>query len=243
MLIIKELNVEKGEKSILCKVNAVFGDGKTILLIGPNGSGKSTLAQAIMGDPFSSISGGEIVFNGQKLNSLSADQRASLGIFVSWQHPLAVEGINAGQLLRIAYSELSRAQEMPILSQTEFDERLKKACLELEISDELIGKSLGSSLSGGERKMLELLQILILEPGCIILDEIDAGLDADGKNTLVKLIKSQQKLKKTLIIISHNPKLYEKLQIDQILLMQKGAISTLDQKTLENVNQNGYRNL
>lgn len=215
MLSLKTVTVKAAEKVILKDISHTFEKGKIYAIMGPNGSGKSTLVQSIIGNSLYSLSTkSSITLNKKKLNDLSPDKRAKLGIGVTFQSPLALQGISVFQLLRLA------VKDMDVL---ELYEKIETIAKELKIKKELIDRPLNEGASGGERKKLEVLQMAILNPSIIFFDEIDTGVDIDSLKTIFTFLK-KYKGDKTFVFITHYSKIFSYLDPDEVLVMKDGKL-------------------
>ncbi len=216
MLTLKNLSVSVAGKIIISKINFTFEKGKTYAVMGPNGSGKSTLAYGIMGHPlYSTNKSSKILFENKNIVKLSADKRARLGIFLSFQSPLSLSGITVFQLLRLALS----GKRDPLAVMEEIEKFAKK----LHIKPELIERSLNDGASGGEKKKLEILQAAVLNPKCAIFDEIDTGVDVDSLKTIAQFMNLIKK-DKTFIIITHYNRILEYIRPDYVLVIVGGKL-------------------
>lgn len=232
MITVKNLTVKVEEKKILEDINFSFKKGKIYGLMGPNGSGKSTLSYALMGHPSYKIEKGSIIFNNQKINHLSADKRAKLGLFLSFQNPLSLSGVSVFQLLRLALS----GKKDPLIIKKEIENLAEK----LSLKKDLLSRSLNEGTSGGEKKKLELIQAVILDPKFLIFDEIDTGVDVDSLKTIAKFL-NQYKEKKTILIITHYNRILKYIKPDKVLIMVNGKIVDQgDYKLAEFIEDNGY---
>jgi len=189
-LTIKNLHASVGGKKILKGVNLTVKQGEIHALMGPNGSGKSTLSRIIMGDPHFTIDEGDILFNGESILPLSADERCRKGLFLSFQYPMEIPGVTLTNFLRTAYNS-ARLKEQQ-LSVFKFHSFLKKKMEELKMPPEFSERFVNDGFSGGEKKRCEIVQMAVLQPSIAIMDETDSGLDvdalrivSDGANKLV----------------------------------------------------------
>ena len=222
MLEIKNLNVSVENKKILNNFNLQIKEGEIHTIMGPNGTGKSTLSNVIMGNSRYKIDKGEIKYNGIKINNLSVDERARMGIFLSMQNPISIEGIQNSDFIRTA---INAKEEEPV-NLYEFMADMMRESEELKIPEEMIYRSLNVGASGGERKKNEVLQIKLLKPSFIILDELDSGLDIDSLKICCKNIKDYLKDHKdtSLLIITHYPRILEYIKPDFVHEMVDGTI-------------------
>ncbi|PID52568.1 MAG: Fe-S cluster assembly ATPase SufC [Candidatus Moraniibacteriota bacterium] len=218
MLSIKNLTVAAEDKEILHDISVDFDAGKMYAIMGTNGSGKSTLARTIMGDPSFKKVTGKIILDDIDISEITPNKRAQKGIFLAPQSPLAIPGVTVQQLLRTA---------MPREKKTSKDliAEIKKVAKKLDINPGLLTRSLNENFSGGERKKMEILQMILLNPRYIILDEIDTGVDVDALKIITKNIRDFCAQKdKTVILITHYNRIIDQLPIDETLVMHNGNI-------------------
>lgn len=234
MLALKNLSVSVGEKQILKKVSITFEAGKIYALMGPNGSGKSTMAAAVMGHPaYTLAAGSKILFNGEDITELEADQRSKKGMFMSFQSPMALSGVTIYQLLRYALD----GSEDPLAVRT----RVKKYAAQLHISEELLSRSLNEGFSGGERKKMEVLQAAMLNPSLLFLDEVDTGVDVDALKAIANFIKKLSTPERTIIVITHYNRILKYLKPDAVVVLKDGKIITTGDISLANtIEKDGY---
>lgn len=223
MLELKNLSAttENRKDNILTNISTTFKEGRIYIIMGPNGSGKSTLSRVIIGDPtFNISSSSSILLNNKSIEKLSSDKRSKLGIFVSMQSPTEIPGITVFQLLRKAVN--LKEKDITIV---DFKKKVDKVASELKIPKELLTRSLNDGFSGGERKKMEILQMAILNPNYIILDEIDTGVDVDALKTIfIFLNKFIKNTDKTIIIITHHNRILKYLTPDEVVVIKKGKI-------------------
>ena len=223
MLVIKNLNVNANNKKILNDFNLTINDGEIHAIMGPNGVGKSTLSRVIMGDANYRITSGEMYFNNDNLLPLSTDERAKKGIFLAMQYPMEIEGVSNQDFLRTAISSINNKR----IGLYDFILKCEKGAEELSMNKELIHRNLNVGFSGGEKKKNEVLQIKLLMPKFIILDELDSGLDVDNLKIVGENIKKYKDDNKntSILIITHHPKILEYLNPDYVHIMENGKIT------------------
>ena len=219
MLTIKNLTVSIGEKVILKDFSYTFETDKVYAIMGPNGSGKSTLAHAIMGNPTYQIQKGKIkIENGGNeiyLGELEANERAEAGVFLSFQSPLAIQGVRVQQLLQLALHGKESALKLR--------DEIKKVAAELHISPDLLTRSLNEGASGGERKKMEVLQGAILDRPVQIYDEVDTGVDVDAMKAIGSYLHAHKK-GKTILVITHYNRILQYLLPDRVLVLKDGQL-------------------
>lgn len=232
MISLKNLNVYVSEKQILKNINFDFEKGKVYALMGPNGSGKSTLANILMGHPSYEIKSGKIFLGSEEITDLPVEKRAQKGIFLSFQQPLSLSGVNVFQLLRLALS----GKKDPLALKKEIETLAKK----LKIKKELIERSLNDGASGGEKKKMEVLQAAVLEPKFLIFDEVDTGVDVDALKTIASFIADFKK-GRTILVITHYNRILRYLKPDKVLVMIDGEIKKVgDHQLAEEIEKEGY---
>lgn len=234
MLKIKNLTVSIGEKTILDNINIDLKKGKVYAIMGPNGSGKSTLASAIMGHPSYELSeNSKIIFNDEEIQTEESHLRAKRGIFLSFQSPLTLSGVNVFQLMRIALD----GKLDPLTLKNKLKERAKK----LKIKEELISRSLNDGFSGGEKKKMEVLQATVMEPTFLMLDEIDTGVDIDSLRTIAEFLSDMKSKNRTIVIITHYNRILKFLKPDEVLIVMNGQIATQGSAELsQKIEAEGY---
>ena len=239
MLKIEKLNVNVDNKKILNDFNLIINDGEVHAIMGPNGTGKSTLSRVIMGDNNYKITSGEIVFDGDNLTVLSTDERAKKGIFLAMQYPMEIEGVSNQDFLRTAMGSVTNKR----IGLYDFILQCEKGAEELSMNKELIHRSLNVGFSGGEKKKNEVLQIKLLKPKFIILDELDSGLDVDSLRIVGENIHKykEENPNTSILIITHHPKILEYLKPNYVHIMNKGKIlKTGDYSLAIDIENNGY---
>jgi len=203
MLTIKDLSVSIEKRLILKNISLEIEKNKTHVIMGPNGSGKSTLAKILAGDPECVCDTGSILLNESDLLSLAPEERVKKGLFVSFQYPTEIPGVNNLQFLFSTYKAIKKAKNEKVLSEKEFKNSLFFKMKMLNMEEEFFNRSLNAGFSGGEKKRNEILEMLVLEPEIAVLDEIDSGLDIDSLKAVSSAINAYKKEGKTLLLITH----------------------------------------
>ena len=222
MLSIKNIDVSVDNKKVLSNFSLDINDGSIHVIMGPNGVGKSTLSRVIMGDSHYKVTNGDIVLNGESIKEMSTDTRSRKGIFLAMQYPMEIDGVSNQDFLRTAMSSHSGKK----VGLYDFILKCEKASDELKMDKSLIHRSLNVGFSGGEKKKNEVLQIKLLKPSFIILDELDSGLDVDSVKIVAKNILDYKKDNPdtSILIITHLPKLLEYLKPDYVHVVINGNI-------------------
>ncbi|MBI2597207.1 Fe-S cluster assembly ATPase SufC [Candidatus Daviesbacteria bacterium] len=236
-LIIQDLFVStKTGKQIVDGVNLKIKTGEIHILMGPNGSGKSTLTDALMGHPEYKITSGKLILNGQDITNFPIDKKAKLGLFLGFQYPIEVAGVNFAQFLRMAVNEQSSKRVSPVA----FRNILKSQAKKLSLKDEIIERCLNEGFSGGEKKKAEILQLSLLKPKFAILDEPDSGLDADALKYLFNFINNLD-FPLGMLLITHNQRILHFVKADFVHIMIKGEIvKSGDFNLVEEIERSGY---
>ena len=242
LLEVKDLQVTVGEeqKVLLDGLNLTIYPGETHVLMGHNGAGKSTLMSALMGDPRYTVTRGQIIFRGQDITHETADVRARAGMFLSFQNPLEVPGLSLKSFVRSTLAQRTGKRVKLFAFEKQFN-----AAAELLQMDPAYGdRDLNVGFSGGEKKKAEILQMLMLEPKLAILDETDSGLDVDAVKTVASGIKAYHNADNALIIITHNAKILEGLQVDYVHVLDDAHIvRTGDGSLVNEIIEEGFRAL
>ena len=224
MIQLKNLTVSVDKKVILSDINFSFKPGQIVYLMGPNGSGKSTIASTLAGHPHYRIESGQIFLNKKNITKLSPDKRANLGLFLSNQSPPAIPGLTVKTFLWQIYKKFHPQQKILL---SEFRRLIESESSQLKLNPDLLNRGLNDGFSGGERKKMELLQLLVSRPRYLILDEIDSGLDIDAIKiifTKIKKLISDQKL--GVLVITHSGSLTKYLAPDRVLILSQGVIKS-----------------
>ena len=236
---IKNLCVEVEKKIILDKFNLDIEDGSIHAVMGPNGVGKSSLSRTIMGDVNYHVIDGDILFDGESILKLLPDERARKGIFLAMQSPMEIDGVSNQDFLRTAISQKNGKK----VGLYQFVRDCEKASLELEMNKDLIHRSLNVGFSGGEKKKNEVLQIKLLKPSLIILDELDSGLDVDSLRVVCDNLKKYKKENPdvSMLIITHYSMILDYLKPNYVhILSNKRIVKTGDYGLVYDIEKNGY---
>jgi Fe-S cluster assembly ATP-binding protein len=224
ILDIKNLKASIENKAILKDLNLKVKKKEVHVIMGPNGSGKSTLSKILAGHPSYEINAGEILFDSQNLLEMTPEVRSHEGLFLAFQYPIEIPGVTNYDFLKLAYNEKQKYKKLPELDPLEFmlitDELLKK----LKMKSEFLNRDLNQGFSGGEKKRNEILQMLLLNPKLVILDEIDSGLDVDAIKIICDGILNNISNETSLIIITHYPRILNYLKPDFVHIMIDGKI-------------------
>jgi Fe-S cluster assembly ATP-binding protein len=209
--------------------------------MGPNGAGKSTLSKAIVGHYDVEVTDGEVAYNGKNLIELEPEERALEGVFLSFQHPVEIPGVNNAYFLRTAVNAKRAYDGERELNAAEFLREMKTLANELGLKPELINRSLNEGFSGGEKKRNEILQMMMLKPEVIILDEIDSGLDIDALRDVSEGINKMRDGKRTFLIITHYSRILEYVKPDVIHVLKDGkVIKTAGPELVAQLEKEGY---
>ncbi|MCO5141716.1 MAG: Fe-S cluster assembly ATPase SufC [Oligoflexia bacterium] len=221
MLSIKDLCVSVEGKEVLKGVNLEMAKGEVHAIMGKNGSGKTTLSYTLMGHPKYVVTKGEVLFEGKSILDLSADERAKLRMFLGFQYPVAIPGVTVAQFLRSAISSV-RGSEVP---SKDIRKLIKKEMLELDIPDSFMTRYLNDGFSGGEKKRLETLQMRLLAPKLMILDETDSGLDIDSMKKVAEGIQNTRSQDTSILLITHYQRLLDYVKPDFVHVFLDGKIA------------------
>ncbi|AFA41240.1 Fe-S cluster assembly transport protein [Wigglesworthia glossinidia endosymbiont of Glossina morsitans morsitans (Yale colony)] len=224
MLSIQNLEVMVNNQLILNKLNLKIQPGEVHAIMGPNGSGKSTLADTLSGKKHCVITSGSILFKNVNLFQLTPEERAGKGIFIAFQYPMEIPGINNKNFLHASINAIRKYQNKPFLDIYNFSQIYKKNTELLNISEEFMQRALNVGFSGGEKKRNEILQMIILKPSLCVLDEIDSGLDIDSLKKISNCINMLRHKKRSFIIITHYQRILNYISPDYVHVLNKGSI-------------------
>ena len=242
MLKIKNLKVSVEKKQILKGLNLEIKAGEVHAIMGPNGSGKSTLANVLSGKKGYDIEG-EILFDNFNLGQLSVEERAQKGIFLAFQYPVEIPGVNTNVFLRTALNSIRKSKGEKELDTLSYLKLVKEKSIELGIEEKFLSRQLNVGFSGGEKKKNEILQMKLLQPKLSILDETDSGLDIDALKIVAEGVNSYKNKTNAFLIITHYQRLLEYIKPDYIHVLSKGMIvKTGDADLGIQLEKTGYKN-
>ena len=224
MLQINKLKASVGKNQIITGLDMSVNAGETHAIMGPNGSGKSTLTNAIAGKDNYLIDNGEIVYNNKLINDLDPEERAGEGIFVSFQYPTSLPGVNNIYFLREAVNSIRKYRNQDKINSVDFMKKIKSKIKEVDFDESFIHRPVNEGFSGGEKKRNEILQLLMMEPNIAVLDETDSGLDIDALKTVAQGINTYRNSKRSIILITHYQRILDYLDPDQIHILMDGKI-------------------
>jgi Fe-S cluster assembly ATP-binding protein len=244
MLKITNLEAGIGEKQILKGINLEIRPGEVHAIMGPNGSGKSTLAQVLAGRDTYTVTGGQVLYEGQDLLALAPEERAAAGIFLAFQYPVEIPGVSNLYFLRAALNSIRKQHGMEELDAFDFMESVKERIRLLGMPDDLMNRAVNAGFSGGEKKRNEILQLAVLEPKLAILDETDSGLDIDALKAVAGGVNALRSPERSFLVVTHYQRLLNHIVPDYVHVMAGGRIVKSGGKDLAlELEQKGYAEL
>lgn len=219
-------------KTILRGVDLQIKPGEVHAIMGPNGSGKSTLANVLAGRADYTITAGEVRLNNEDMLALSPEERAARGIFLAFQYPTEIPGVNNMYFLRTALNSIRKQKNLPPLDAADFMQLIKAKIKEVGLNESFLHRAVNEGFSGGEKKRNEVLQMLMLEPSFIILDETDSGLDIDALQMVGRAVTSLRNSERSFLVVTHYQRLLDYIQPDVIHVMANGRIQKTGDKSL-----------
>jgi len=241
MLEIRNLHVKTGDTEILRGLSLDVDAGEVHAIMGPNGSGKSTLAQAIAGHEDYVVSEGTITFRGIDLLELAPEERARLGIFLGFQYPVEIPGVNNAYLLKAAMNARRKHDGLPEIDAFEFLKLAKEKMALLGMDPKFLNRGVNEGFSGGEKKRNEILQMAMLEPSLAILDETDSGLDIDALRAVAEGVNAQRDPERAIILVTHYQRLLDYVEPDRVHVLSEGRIVRSGDKSLAlELEEKGY---
>ena len=243
MLEIKNLKASINDRDILKGLNITIKSGELHAIMGPNGSGKSTLANVLSGKNGYKISG-EVKYQGENLIEIPIDERAQKGIFLAFQYPTEIPGVNTNNFLKTSLNKIRKAKGEKEVDTLSFLKIIKEKSAELGIDEKILSRQLNVGFSGGEKKKNEILQMKVLDPNFTILDETDSGLDIDALKTIANGVNSSRDKKKSFLVITHYQRLLDYIVPDYVHVINEGKITKSGDKSIaQEIEKNGYKNL
>ena len=241
LLEINNLHVAVDGREILKGIDLALGAGEVHAIMGPNGSGKSTLSYVLAGREGYEITEGAVRYRGEDLLAMSADVRARKGVFLAFQYPVEIPGVNNMYFLRAALNAQRRHRGEPELDAGQFLRLVRQKLKLLDIGDDLLQRSVNVGFSGGEKKRNEIFQMAMLEPRLAILDETDSGLDIDALRTVAKGVNALRARDRSIVLITHYKRLLDYVEPDHVHVLQGGRIVESGGKHLaEELERRGY---
>jgi Fe-S cluster assembly ATP-binding protein len=241
MLDITNLQVRGGTKDILRGINLSVKKGEVHAIMGPNGSGKSTLARALAGHPEIEVTGGTVTYNGKDLIELSPEDRAREGVFMAFQYPVEIPGVNNAYFLKAAINAQRKHRGLPELDAMEFMALVKEKAKILHLDPSLMSRPVNEGFSGGEKKRNEIFQMAVLEPKLAVLDETDSGLDIDALKAVAEGVNEMRSPERAIIVITHYQRLLNYIEPDFVHVLQDGRIVRSGGKDLAlHLEEKGY---
>ena len=241
MIKIKDLHAKAGDTEILKGLNLDVNKGEVHAIMGPNGSGKSTLASVIAGKPGYEITSGEVTFKGENLLEMDADARALAGIFMGFQYPVEIPGVNSMYFLRTIVNAGRAARGEEELDGMDFMDMLEDKMELLDMGTDFLKRSVNVGFSGGEKKRHETLQLCALSPDLAMLDETDSGLDIDALKVVAKGVNATRDKDKRIIIITHYQRLLDYIEPDYVHVLKDGQIiKSGDKELAQRLEAEGY---
>ena len=224
MLSVKGLKANVGDKEILKGLDLEVGPGEVHAIMGPNGSGKSTFAHVLSGREGYEVTGGSVSFEGQDLLELEPEERAQHGLFLAFQYPVELPGVNNTYFLKAALNSIKKSRGEPELDAISFLRLMKEKLKVLHLDDSLLKRPVNFGFSGGEKKRNEIFQMALLEPKLAILDETDSGLDIDALRIVADGVNALRSPERSMIVVTHYQRLLDYIQPDYVHVLARGRI-------------------
>ncbi len=224
LLEIKDLRVRAENKDILKGLNLTVNAGEVHAIMGPNGSGKSTLARVLAGHPGYEVTGGSVTYKGQDLLELEPEERACEGVFMAFQYPVEIAGINNTYFLKAAYNAVRKYRGEPELDAMDFTKLARAKAKLLEMDPTMLSRSVNEGFSGGEKKRNEIFQMAVLEPTLAVLDETDSGLDIDALKIVSNGVNALRSPDRAMVVVTHYQRLLDYIVPDFVHVLTDGRI-------------------
>jgi Fe-S cluster assembly ATP-binding protein len=235
------LSVAVGNRKVIQGLSLAINAGEVHAIMGPNGSGKSTLAYVLAGRPGYEITGGSVQFEGQDLTRLAPEERARAGLFLGFQYPVEIPGVNNVYLLKAAVNARRKAAGLTEVDAYEFLQMVRAKTRLMQIDESFLARGVNEGFSGGEKKRNEILQMLVIEPKLAVLDETDSGLDIDALKVVARGVNSLRAADRGVLLITHYQRLLEHVVPDFVHVLARGRIAKSGDKSLAlELEQRGY---
>jgi Fe-S cluster assembly ATP-binding protein len=232
MLSISNLHVRAGERQILNGLNLQVGAGEVHAIMGPNGSGKSTLAQVLAGREGYEVTAGEVIYQGKDLLALAPEERARGGVFLAFQYPVEIPGVNNVYLLKAGLNAIRKQRGLPEVDAFEFLTLVREKMKLMQMDESFLSRGVNEGFSGGEKKRNEILQMAVLEPTLALLDETDSGLDIDALRIVANGVNSLRRADRAIVMVTHYQRLLDYIEPDFVHVLSGGRILKSGDKTL-----------
>jgi Fe-S cluster assembly ATP-binding protein len=232
MLKIDNLHVRAGDKQVLNGVSLEVGAGEVHAIMGPNGSGKSTLVQVLAGREGYEVTAGSVSYQGRDLLTLPPEERAREGVFLAFQYPVEIPGVNNVYLLKAGLNALRKHRGLPELDAFEFLSLVREKMKLMHMDESFLNRGVNEGFSGGEKKRNEILQMAVLEPALALLDETDSGLDIDALRVVANGVNSLRRADRAIVMVTHYQRLLEYIEPDRVHVLSGGRILKSGDKSL-----------
>jgi Fe-S cluster assembly ATP-binding protein len=232
MLSISNLHVRAGERQILNGLNLQVRAGEVHAIMGPNGSGKSTLAQVLAGREGYEVTAGEVIYQGKDLLALAPEERAREGVFLAFQYPVEIPGVNNVYLLKAGLNAIRKQRGLPEVDAFDFLALVREKMKLMHMDESFLNRGVNEGFSGGEKKRNEILQMAVLEPSLALLDETDSGLDIDALRVVSNGVNSLRRADRAIVMVTHYQRLLDYIEPDYVHVLSGGRILKSGDKSL-----------